>query len=364
MSDKFAHLHLHTQYSLLDGFCNIKKLAKKVKDLGMDAVAITDHGVMFGVIDFYRACLKEGIKPILGCEIYMAERGMLQKESAYDWNNYHLVLLAENNTGYQNLIKIVSLGYIDGFYRKPRVDFDLLRKYSEGIIALTGCIAGKVPQKIINGDLEGAKKDLAEFVDIFGKDNLFVEIQDHGLADEKKANEYLVPFAKEFGLGLVATNDAHYIERKEAEYHDVLLCVQTASTFDDPKRMKFPNDEFYVKSQEEMENLFPMCRKQLQIRGKSRNDAILRLSLITITCRNIRFPKIRILQFSCVISAKRYERKYPDATDAIAQRLNRELDVINTMGFNDYFLSYGILSNMQKTMGLRSGPAGEVPQAV
>ena len=256
MENNFVHLHLHTKYSLLDGFCDIKKLVKKTKELGMKAVAVTDHGAMFGVIDFYNECKANDIKPILGCEIYMSERGMRDKDSNYDWGNYHLVLLAENEEGYRNLIKIVSVAYIDGFYRKPRADFDLLRKHAKGIIALTGCIGGKVPNKIIHDNPDGAKNDLLTLIDIFGKENLFVEIQDHGMEEEKKANETLIRFAKEEGLGLVATNDAHYIEQSEAEYHDVLLCVQTASSFDDPKRMRFPNDQFYVKSQEEMEALF------------------------------------------------------------------------------------------------------------
>lgn len=357
MENNFVHLHLHTKYSLLDGFCDIKKLVKKTKDLGMKAVAVTDHGAMFGVIDFYNECKANDIKPILGCEIYMSERGMRDKDSNYDWGNYHLVLLAENEEGYRNLIKIVSVAYIDGFYRKPRADFDLLRKYAKGIIALTGCIGGKVPNKIIHDNPDGAKKDLLTLIDIFGKENLFVEIQDHGMEEEKKANETLIRFAKEEGLGLVATNDAHYIDQSEAEYHDVLLCVQTASSFDDPKRMRFPNDQFYVKSQEEMEALFPYAPEAI-----SNTALIAERCNVDFVFNNYHLPKYPLPEN---LDSKTYlrslclegmQRKYGGTEPSLMQRLDYELGVIDGMGFNEYFLIVWDFIKYAKDNGIAVGP--------
>lgn len=357
MNDKFAHLHLHTQFSLLDGFCNIKKLVAKIKELNMDSVAITDHGAMFGIIDFYKECKKQDIKPIVGCEIYMSERNLDQKDSKFDWNNYHLVLLAENNTGYSNLMKIVSIGYTEGFYRKPRVDFNILEKYSEGIIALTGCIAGKVPSKIISGDIEGARGDLKKLISIYGKDNLFVEIQDHGLNDEKTANEYLVKFAKEEGLGLVATNDAHYINKEEAEYQDVLLCVQTASTYDDPKRMRFPNDEFYVKSKQEMEKLFSYVPEAITNTG-----SIADRCNVTIEFGNYHLPKYPLPEnktskdYLKELCLEGFKRKYGHQNEELNERLEKELKVINDMGFNDYFLIVWDFIKYAKDNNIAVGP--------
>lgn len=357
MDKRFTHLHLHTQYSLLDGLCNIKKLVSKAKQLGMDSMAITDHGAMFGAVEFYKECKAQGIKPIIGCEIYMSERGMLQKESQYDRNNYHLVLLAENEEGYKNLVKIVSTGYTQGYYYKPRVDFDILRQYSEGIIALTGCIAGKVPNHIIRDDIDGAMKHLEHFISIFGKDNLFVEIQDHGLPEEKKANEYLIKFANEKGLGLVATNDAHYIEKSDSVYHDVLLCVQTASTYDDPKRMKFPNDEFYVKSYDEMNELF-----------KSVPEALQNTNLIADRCsydfefHNYHLPKFELPDgvdsktYLRELCKKGLQEKYNEITSEIETRLDYELGVIDDMGFNDYFLIVWDFIRYAKEHGIPVGP--------
>lgn len=357
MENNFTHLHIHTKYSLLDGFCDINKLVKKVKELGMKSIAITDHGAMFGVIDFYNACKENDIKPILGCEIYMSERNLTDKDSAYDWDNYHLVLLAENNEGYHNLLKIVSTAYIDGFYRKPRADFDLLRKYSDGIIALTGCIGGKVPNKIIHDNPEGARNDLHTLMDIFGKENLFVEIQDHGMEEEKKANETLIKFAKEEGLGLVATNDAHYIEQSEAEYHDVLLCVQTASTYDDPKRMRFPNDQFYLKTPEEMEQLFSYVPEAISNTGK-----IAERCNVDFVFNHYHLPKYPLpegtdsKQYLRDLCMEGMKRKYGEADESLMQRLDYELGVIDGMGFNEYFLIVWDFIKYAKDNGIAVGP--------
>lgn len=354
---KFAHLHLHTQFSLLDGFCNIKKLVAKIKSMGMESVAITDHGCMFGVIDFYKECVAQGIKPILGCEIYMAERGLGDKDSKFDRNNYHLVLLTETDEGYHNLIKIVSKAYTDGFYYKPRADYDLLKQYSSGLIALTGCIAGKVPQKIINDDIEGAARELEQLIDIFGKDNLFVELQDHQILDERKSNEQLIKFASRYGLGLVATNDAHYIEKTDARYHDILLCVQTVTTRDDPKRMKFANDEFYVKSEEEMSSLFSHVPEAI-----TNTALIAERCNVTIEFHNYHLPVFTLpdgvtsKEYLKELCGKGLRQKYAEVTKAMEQRLDYELGVIDQMGFNDYFLIVWDYIRYAKENGISVGP--------
>ena len=357
MENTFAHLHVHTQFSLLDGFCNIKKLVKRVKELGMTACAITDHGVMFGVIDFYKECQKQGIKPIIGCEVYMSERSMHQKEGRIDLENYHLVLLAETNEGYTNLAKIVSASYTDGFYRKPRVDFDLLKQYSKGLIALTGCIAGKVPQKIIRGDIDGAREDLYRLIDIYGKDNLFLEIQDHGMEDEKTANETLIKFAEETGLGLVATNDAHYINRSDAYHHDILLCVQTAATVNDPKRLKFSGDSFYIKTEEEMKELFSYAPESITNTGK-----IAERCNVEFEFHNYHLPRYDVpggltaKEFLRQMAVEGVKRRYEVVDDELMERLEYELSVIDKMGFNDYILIVYDFIKYAKDHGISVGP--------
>ncbi|MBR2972984.1 MAG: PHP domain-containing protein, partial [Clostridia bacterium] len=223
----FVHLHTHTEYSLLDGACRVDKLISKVKELGMSAVAITDHGNMYGTIEFYKEAKKQGIKPILGCEVYMAPRSRFDMEGRQDAEPAHLVLLAKNNTGWNNLIKLVSSGFTEGFYYKPRVDMDILRQYSEGLICLSACLAGNIPRAIMAEDLDGARKYISSFVDIFGKENFFLELQDHDIPEQKQVNTRIITLAKEFGLDMVITNDVHYVNREDAEAQDVLLCVQT-----------------------------------------------------------------------------------------------------------------------------------------
>ena len=244
----FVHLHVHTEYSLLDGSIRIEDLVKRTKDLGMDSVAITDHGSMFGVIQFYKEAKKQGIKPILGSEVYMAVNKHTEKEQK-DKNQYHLVLLAENNEGYQNLMKIVSEGYVNGFYYKPRVDKDILRKYSKGIIALSACLGGEIQQYLLDNNYEGAKRTALEYKEIFGKDNFFLELQNHGLNEQIEVNNRLIQISKELGIPLVATNDVHYLTKDDAIVHDILLCIQTGKTVDEENRMKFPTNQFYLKSQ-------------------------------------------------------------------------------------------------------------------
>ncbi|HEY3299116.1 MAG TPA: DNA polymerase III subunit alpha [Armatimonadota bacterium] len=255
-SPEFVHLHVHSEYSLLDGACRIPDLIKQAKEMGMPSIAITDHGVMYGNITFYTEAKKAGIKPILGCEVYVAPRGRAQRDPRLDKEQYHLVLLAKSAKGYKNLVKLVSIAYSEGFYYKPRVDKELLSQYSEDLIAMTACLGGEVPQYIRRQNVDAAEKVLGEYVDIFGKENLYLELQDHFLPDQKPVNEGVIELSKRTGLKLVATNDAHYTRKNDAEAHDVLLCIQTGANVDDPKRFRFGTKEFYLKSQHEMAQLF------------------------------------------------------------------------------------------------------------
>ncbi|MDO4176879.1 MAG: PHP domain-containing protein, partial [Bacillota bacterium] len=242
----FTHLHVHTEYSLLDGAARIKDIVARAKELGMDSLAITDHGVMFGVIDFYRECNKQGIKPIIGCEVYTAPRTRFDKDADKDKYMGHLVLLAKNNDGYKNLMKIVSEGYRNGFYYKPRIDKEVLRKYSGGLIALSACLAGDVQRRLLNGDYEGAKKEALERSEIFGEGNYYLELQDQGLEEEARILPDMKRLHEETGLPFVATNDVHYVRQEDAEAQDVLMCIQTATTIDEENRMRFANDQFYL----------------------------------------------------------------------------------------------------------------------
>ena len=253
----FVHLHVHTEYSLLDGACRIGGLIDRVKALGQDAVAITDHGVMYGVIDFYRAAKAAGIKPIIGCEVYVAPRTMADRVHGIDNEAHHLVLLCENETGYRNLSYMVSMAFLHGFYNRPRVDLELLRAHSEGLIALSACLAGAIPRKLAQGDYEGAKREAETLSVIFGEDRFYLELQDHGIEAQRTVNAGLLRLARDLSLPLVATNDAHYLTKADSRIQDVLLCIQTGKTVDDPGRMKFETEEFYVKSEAEMRELFP-----------------------------------------------------------------------------------------------------------
>ena len=250
----FTHLHVHTEYSLLDGACRISEIASAAKRKGFTSLAVTDHGVMYGVIDFYRACQKEGVHPVIGCEVYVAPKSRFDK-NPYE-RYYHMVLLCENNTGYQNLIKLVSLGFTDGFYNKPRIDDSLLEQYHEGLICLSACLAGEIPQKLLSNDYAGAKQKAEYYRDLFGKDNFFIELQDHGIEEQQRIIPDLARIAEEIGVGLVATNDSHYIDKEDYETHGILLCIQTGSTVNDADKMEFQTNEFYLKTEDEMRALF------------------------------------------------------------------------------------------------------------
>ena len=249
--EDFVHLHVHSEYSLLDGANRIKDLPKRAKELGMNSIAITDHGVMYGVIDFYKECKKNGVKPIIGCEVYVAPRSRFDKEPNIDNNYSHLILLAKNNIGYKNLIKIVSIGFIDGFYYKPRVDLETLEKYSEGIICLSACLAGSINKAILNGNIEKAK-EIAKWHHKVFKDGYYLELQYNGLREQAIVNQKLIQISRELNIPLVATNDAHYLKKEDAYNHEVLLCIQTGKRMNEEDRMRFETEEFYIKSPEEM----------------------------------------------------------------------------------------------------------------
>lgn len=353
----FTHLHVHTEYSLLDGAARIKDLIAGTKELGMDAVAITDHGAMFGVIDFYKEAKKQGIKPIIGCEVYTAARTMLDKDVEKDKRQGHLVLLAKNNAGYQNLMKIVSAGYTEGFYYKPRIDHDLLRKHSEGIIALSACLAGEVQWKLLNRDYEGAKKEALTLLDIFGENNFYLELQDQGLEEEIQILPDMKRLHEETGIPFVATNDVHYVRREDAVAHDVLLCIQTAKTVDDENRMRFPNDQFYLKSEMEMEKLFADLP-----------EAILNTKKIADRCNvEFQFGQIHLPEFHAPegkqnelylreLCAAGMKDRYGELTPALEERLAYELDTIVAMGYVEYFLIVWDFINYAKSHGIMVGP--------
>lgn len=261
---KFTHLHVHTQYSLLDGSAKIEPLIKRVKDLGMDSIAITDHGAMYGAVEFYKAAVAEGIKPIIGCEVYVSPKSRFDRETTSGANYYHLVLLAENNEGYKNLVKLVSFGFTEGFYYKPRVDIELLKKYHKGIIASSACLAGQVARDIINVSYERAKETALMYDEIFGRGNFFLELQDHGIREQKIVNEALLKISDETGIPLICSNDSHYIYKEDAESHDVLLCIQTGKTVYDENRMRYEGGQFYVKSPQEMYELFKYAPEAIE----------------------------------------------------------------------------------------------------
>lgn len=357
----FTHLHVHSEYSLLDGMSKINKAPEYVKSLGMDSLAITDHGVMFGIIDFYKSCKKSGIKPIIGCEVYVAPRTRFDKDPDRDRNMNHLILLAENMIGYKNLTKLVSAAFTEGFYFKPRVDKELLREHSEGIICLSACLAGAIPRKILNGDYSGAKAEALELRDIFGKDNFYLEIQNHFLDDDKPATLGLVKLAEEIGAPLVATNDAHYIKRSDAKAHDVLLAIQTGSTVDDENRMRFANDEFYLKSESEMMELFP-----------DHPEAIENSHKIAERCNvEFEFGEYHLPEFIPPegMTNKDYlrnlcyeglERRYGSEAlqdgSKYRDRLESELEVIEKMGYVEYFLIVWDFIHYAKSNDIPVGP--------
>ena len=352
----FVHLHVHTEYSLLDGFCRIDRIAQKAKSLGQSSIAITDHGVMYGAVAFYRACLKEGIHPIIGCEVYVAPRTRFQKEHGLDNNYSHLILLCKDETGYRNLCALVSAGFTEGFYVKPRIDWELLSAHAEGLICLSGCLAGEIPQAILNGNTARARDRALKLRELFGED-FFLEIQNHGIPEEQRVTEGLVALSRETGIPLVMTNDAHYLEKSDAYYQDVLMCIQTGKTVDEPNRMRFETQEFYLKSEAEMRSLFPGLA-----------EAADNTNLIADRCHydfefgHYHLPRFRLPEGetdSAAYLRKLCERgfavRYPDRPEVHAQ-LDYELGIIEKMGFVDYFLIVSDFIGYAKRNGIPVGP--------
>ncbi len=354
----FTHLHVHTEYSLLDGAAKIQELVTRIKELGMDSCAITDHGVMYGVIDFYRACLKEGINPILGCEVYVAPNSRFNRENRMgDERYYHLVLLAENNKGYQNLMKIVSKSFTEGFYYKPRVDYELLETYHEGIIALSACLAGEVANYLSKGLYEKGKQAALKYQAIFGEGNYFLELQDHGIGSQKIVNQSLIRLHKETNIPLVATNDTHYIFAADADAHDILLCIQTQKLLSDEDRMRYDGGQYYVKSEEEMKELFPYALEAIENTHK-----------IAERCHvEIVFGEYKLPRFDVPLGYNAWEylqklckeglvKRYGERAKEYKERLEYELNTIHSMGFVDYFLIVWDFIKYAKDHGISVGP--------
>ncbi len=343
MSSDFVHLHVHTEYSLLDGAARINELVQRAKDLGQPAIAITDHGTMYGVIDFYKAAKKAGIKPLIGCEVYQATRTRFDRQPQLDDSQYHLVLLAANQTGYHNLIKLVSQGFIDGFYYRPRVDWELLEQYNEGIIALSACLGGQIPTLLLNGLYEEAKAVVLRMQSIFGQDNFYLELQEHGLPEQRKVNEELVKLHNETGAPLVITNDIHYVKAEDHEAHDVLLCVQTGKTIHDENRMRFV-PEFHLKDAQEMASMFYYLDPELVAKAMANTVAIAERCQVDFEFGVSRLPVYKVPEGFTPESYLRYQVaqrlpiRYPNPSKEILDRVDYELSVIEGMGFSSYFL--------------------------
>ena len=354
----FTHLHVHTEYSLLDGSSKIKELTARAKELGMDSMAITDHGVMYGVIDFYRAAREAGIKPILGCEVYVAPGSRFDRESgAGDDRYYHLILLAENNAGYKNLMKIVSKGFVDGFYYKPRVDLELLSTYHEGIIALSACLAGEVQKYLARGMYEEAKRSALRYYEIFGKDHFYLELQDHGIPEQKMVNQGLMRLSQDTGLELVATNDVHYTYAEDAKAHDILLCIQTGKKVADEDRLRYEGGQYYCKSEEEMRKLFPYAKEAIDNTHK-----IAERCNVEIEFGVTKLPKYEVPEgfdswtYLNHLCREGFKDRYPDDDGTLSRRLDYELGVIRTMGYVDYFLIVWDFINYARSQNIMVGP--------
>ena len=354
----FSHLHVHTEYSLLDGSNKIKEYVARVKELGMNSAAITDHGVMYGVIDFYREAKKNGIKPILGCEVYVAPNSRFDREiTGGEDRYYHLVLLAENNTGYSNLMKIVSKGFVDGYYYKPRVDKSLLREYHEGIIALSACLAGEVPRYISKGLYDNAKKAALEYQEIFGKGNFFLELQDHGIPEQGIVNQRLLQMSEELGIELVATNDVHYTYAEDEKPHDILLCIQTGKKLQDENRMRYEGGQYYVKSPEEMANLFPYALQALENTQKIADRCDVEIEFGVTKLPKYDVPDgMTSWEYLNKLCYEGLERRYENPPEELRERLKYELDTIQHMGYVDYFLIVWDFINYAKRHDIAVGP--------
>ncbi len=353
----FVHLHVHTEYSLLDGAGRVEKLVARAKELGMESIAVTDHGVMYGVMEFYKQAKKYGIKPLIGCEVYVAARTMCDRDPKLDGSQYHLVLLAKNEEGYNNLIKLVSIGFTEGFYYKPRVDMEVLRKYSKGLIALSACLAGAIPGHIIDGNYEAAKRAALSYNEIFGQGNFYLELQDHGIKEQSLVNQEVVRMSRETGIPLIATNDVHYVDKEDAAAQDILLCIQTGKTILEEDRLKFQGQEFYLKSSEEMYELFKYVPDALENTAKIAEMCSLEFNFGQVHLPAFDVPEgytsdtyIRKLCYDGLA------KRYAELTDELKERAEYELSVITRMGYSDYYLIVWDYVKFARDNGIMVGP--------
>ncbi len=353
----FVHLHVHTEYSLLDGACRIGGMMERVKELGQSAIAITDHGVMYGCIDFYKAAKAAGVKPIIGCEVYLARRGMEDRVYGIDNDPYHLVLLCENRTGYENLCYLVSQAFTKGFYGKPRIDISLLEKHHEGLIALSACLAGAIPQYLMDEDFHAAKVHALKMAELFGSEHFYLELQDHGIEEQRSVNQGVMRLARETGLPLVVTNDAHYLRKEDATMQDVLLCIQTGKTVDDENRMKFQTEEFYLKSEEELRALFPNCGEAFENTAK-----IAEMCNVEFVFNEYHLPSFPVPesftneQYFRKLCYEGLEARYQNPPESYLQRLEYEIGVISRMGYVNYYLIVWDFIRYAKESGIPVGP--------
>ena len=353
----FVHLHVHTEYSLLDGACRIGSMMERVKEMGQTAVAITDHGVMYGCIDFYKAAKAAGVKPIIGCEVYVAPRTMADRVHGIDNEAYHLVLLCENMTGYQNLCKLVSEAFTNGFYGKPRVDLALLEQYHQGLIALSACLAGAIPQYLMENDYDAAKKYALKLSSIFGSGNFYLEMQDHGIEEQVAVNQGVQRLARETGLPLVVTNDAHYLRKEDATMQDVLLCIQTGKTVDEENRMKFETEEFYLKSEDEMRELFPNCDEAFENTARIADRCN-----VEFVFNEYHLPAFPVPEgytnekYFRKLCYEGFQERYENPPDSYLERLEYEIGVISRMGYVNYYLIVWDFIRYAKESGIPVGP--------
>ena len=353
----FVHLHLHTEFSLLDGACRIEGLMDRVKEVGQSAVAITDHGVMYGCIDFYKAAKAAGVKPIIGCEVYVAPRNMSDRVHGIDNDPYHLVLLCKDRTGYENLCYLVSQAFVEGFYGRPRVDLNLLRQRHEGLIATSACLAGGVAQRLMQEDYDAAKAYALELADIFGEDNFYLELQDHGIPEQTAVNQGVMRIARETGLPLIVTNDAHYLRKEDARMQDVLLCVQTGKTVDDPNRMKFQTEEFYLKSEQELRQLFPNCDEAFENTVKIADRCNLEFVFNEYHLPSFPVPEgYTNEQYFRKLCEDGFAERYANPPESYRERLNYEIEVISRMGYVNYYLIVWDFIRYAKEQGIPVGP--------
>ena len=353
----FVHLHVHTEYSLLDGACRISGMMDRVKELGQTAIAITDHGVMYGCIDFYKAAKEAGIKPIIGCEVYVTRRGMSDRVHGIDNDPYHLVLLCKDRKGYENLCFMVSEAFINGFYGKPRVDLELLRKYKDGLIATSACLAGAIPQFLLNEDYDAAKDYALKMAEIFGPEHFYLELQDHGIPEQRPVNQGVLRIARETGLPLIVSNDAHYLRREDAEMQDVLLCIQTGKTVEDTNRMKFQTDEFYLKSEAEMRTLFPGLDEAFENTVKIADRCNLEFTFHEYHLPSFPVPEgYTNEEYFRKLCMEGFRARYENPPESYVERLEYEIGVISRMGYVNYYLIVWDFIRYAKETGIPVGP--------